>query len=236
MKTLLARWSWIRVVEGILLIILGLLVAILGGIDPHGLTKALSIVIAIFLFLDGGITLFGYVINPQKNFSLECVISALFIAFGVILCTEGGQTSLGNIISTFAIAVLFSVSFAFLVKGIFTILYKGPTGWIVLNFLIFAITLALGILSIIYKEKHVNQIIYITLGSGILVVGVFDIILAVKAIKEGKAPASINAPSVKVVEVDATRKDDESFNGYIGKTKEIKKLPNKKGAVKKLKS
>ena len=105
MKTLLARWSWIRLVEGILLIIVGLLIAILGGIDPSGMTKALSIVIAVFLFLDGGITLFGYVVNPTKNFSLECIISAVLIAFGVVLCTDVGQISLSGIISTFAIAL-----------------------------------------------------------------------------------------------------------------------------------
>ena len=227
MKTLLSRWSWVRLIEGILLIILGLLIAILGGIDPSGLTKALSIVIAVFLFIDGGITLFGYVINPTKNFSLECIISAALISFGVILCTEIGQASLAGIISTFAISILMASALAFLVKGIFTAYYRGPTGWIVLNFVIFALALTLGILAIIYRDTHVNQIIYIILGSGVLVVGIFDIILAVKAIKEGKSPIE-NTPTARIVEVDVTSKKDENVSGYISKKKTVKALPHKK--------
>lgn len=226
MKTLLSRWSWIRLIEGILLIIVGLLIGILGGIDPSGMTKALSIVIAIFLFLDGGITLFGYVINPTKNFSLECIVGALLISFGVVLCTDVGQLSLSSIISTFAIAVLLSSAGAFLIKGIFSVYYHGHKGWITLNFVIFALALALGILAIIYKESHVNQIIYITIGTGVVVVGVFDIILAVQAIKEGKSPTV--QPKRKVIEVDVVNKEDETVNGYIGKPREVKRLANKK--------
>lgn len=226
MKTLLSRWSWVRLVEGILLIIVGLLIGILGGIDPSGMTKALSIVIAVFLFLDGGITLFGYVINPSKNFSLECIISAVLIAFGVVLCTDVGQASLSGIISTFAIAVLLASALAFLVKGIFSVYYRGPIGWTVLNFVIFAIATTLGVLAIIYRTS-VNQIIYIIIGTGVVVVGVFDIILAAQAIKEGKSPVKTKAPT-KIIEAEVVNKKDESVNGYIGKTKEVKKLTHKK--------
>ena len=190
------------------------------------MTKALSIVIAIFLFLDGGITLFGYVINPTKNFSLECIVGALLISFGVVLCTDVGQLSLSSIISTFAIAILLSSAGAFLIKGIFSVYYHGHKGWITLNFVIFALALALGILAIIYKESHVNQIIYITIGTGVVVVGVFDIILAVQAIKEGKSPTV--QPKRKVIEVDIVNKEDETVNGYIGKPREVKRLTNKK--------
>ena len=227
MKTLLSRWSWIRLIEGILLIILGLLIGILGGIDPSGMTKALSIVIAVFLFIDGGITLFGYVINPSKNFSLECIVSALLISFGVVLCTDVGQISLSSIISTFAISVLLSSALAFLVKAIFGIYYHSDKKWVTLNFIIFALATILGILAIVYRDNYVNQIIYITIGTGVVVVGVFDIILAVQAIKEGKSVSGYEVKR-KVINVDITNKNDESVNGYIGKTKEVKKLTNKK--------
>ncbi len=226
MKTLLARWSWVKIVEGILLILLGLLVGILGGIDRENMTQALSIVIAIFLFIDGGITLFALIVDPKKNFSLSIVFGALFIAIGVVLCTDVGQQSVQNILAMFVATMLLTAGAAYLIKSIVHIYYKRAIGWIILDMLIALIGIGLGVACIIYREAEAINVIYIILGTAITVLGIFDIILAVEEIKKRKEEGPAKPEIIEAEGVDISSQNTiVEVKTKTRKRKKVKELP-----------
>ena len=226
MKTLLARWSWVKIVEGILLILLGLLVGILGGIDRENMTQALSIVIAIFLFIDGGITLFALIVDPKKNFSLSIVFGALFIAIGVVLCTDVGQQSVQNILAIFVATMLLTAGAAYLIKSIVHIYYKRAIGWIILDMLIALIGIGLGVACIIYREAEDINVIYIILGNAITVLGIFDIILAVEEIKKRKEEGPAKPEIIEAEGVDISSQNTiVEVKTKTRRRKKVKELP-----------
>ncbi len=206
MKTLLARWAWVKIVEGILLIILGLLVGIIGGIYSETLSQALSIVIAVFLFIDGGITLFALIVDPKKNFSLSIVFGALFIAIGVVLCSDAGQEAVKNILAIFVACMLLTVGGTYAFKAIVNIVYKGPVGWIIIHILIALAGLGLGITSLIYRDESLS-VIYIVLGTALTVLGIFDIILAVDQMKKEKEKGPAKPEVVESEPFDASNNE-----------------------------
>ena len=185
MKTLLSRWAWVRIVEGVLLMIVGLLTGILGGIKPNELSTALGIVIAVFLFIDGGLTLFANIVDTKKIFSLDAILGAVFIALGVILCMPEGINSIKAILAIFVAVLLLAAGANYLIKAIYSIKSKQIAGgWITLFFIVSLVSLTLGVLCLIYREQQTLNVIYIVLGTTITIAGLFDIIVAVRAIKE----------------------------------------------------
>lgn len=222
MKTLLSRWSWVKIVEGILLILLGLLVGILGGIDRDNMTQALSIVIAVFLFIDGGITLFAIIVDPKKNFSLSIIFGALFIAIGAVLCTDVGQQSVQNILAIFVAVILLTCGGSYLIKSIVHIYFKAALGWIILDMVIAVAGIGLGVACLIYRDAEAINIIYIILGTSITVLGIFDIILAVEELKKKKEESPAQP------EVVVTQHVDVSQNNIVeAKTKRTRKTTRK---------
>ncbi len=231
MKTLLARLTWVKIVEGTLLIILGLLVGIIGGIKPLDLSSALFICIAIFLFIDGIVTLISFVLDPKANFSLSAIIGALFIAIGIVLCVPSAQLAINQIITVFVGGMLITTGAAYLAKSISQCIFKAPIGWILINFLVTIICIALGVVSLVFYAKDTSSevtlmVIYIILGTSITVLGIFDLFFAIQTHK-----AKLKSESIKP---DQTQNDEVKDSDKIiidGEVKTSKRKRSKKVKV-----
>lgn len=227
MKTLLARLTWVKIVEGSLLIVLGLLVGIIGGIKPLELSSALFICIAIFLFIDGIVTLIGFILDPKTNFSLSAIIGALFIAIGIVLCVPNAQDAINQIITVFVGGMLLATGAAYLTKSIMQCVYKAPIGWILINFLITAGCIALGVVSLVFysqdpeSSKTTMMVIYIILGTSITVLGIFDLIFAIQTHKLKQQESAVKG------EQSETKIVDDEMIIVDGKVKAKKKRERK---------
>lgn len=196
MKNIFRRYAWLKLVEGILLAIVGILVAIFGGIDPINFGKAVSIVVAVFLFIDGTLFFGAAIADGKSKFSVNIITGAILIAFGVVLCLN--QLSINDFLPYFIASVLLAIGGGEIIKGIVQIAHRERARWVLLNFVIAAASIALGALCIIFINEAVRNIIYIIIGISIVVVASAEIVLAVLAIKEnirkeeGKTTVIIN--------------------------------------------
>jgi len=214
MKNIFKRYAWLKLVEGILLALVGILIAIFGGIDPISFGRAVSIVVAVFLFVDGTLFFGAAIADGKSKFSVNIITGAILIAIGVVLCLN--QININDFLPYFVASVLLAIGGGELIKGIVQIIHRERARWFLLNFLIAAASIALGALCIIFINEAVRNIIYIIIGISIVVVASAEIVLAILAIKENRRKES---GKTAVIIDDAEIIDD--------KKKEPKKITNK---------
>ena len=68
-----------------------------------------------------------------------------------------------------------------IVKAVLAIIYKHKAGWIVLYFLMAAISITFGILALVYQGQF-TQIIYCATGVFLFALGIFVLIFTIKAL------------------------------------------------------
>ena len=80
-------------------------------------------------------------------------------------------------VAVFALAI----GTVLIVKAILGIIYKYKAGWIVLYFVMAALAIAFGILSLCYRGEF-TQVIYVATGAFVLALGIFLLIFGIKAL------------------------------------------------------
>lgn len=233
MKSLLERLTWVKIVEGILLILLGVLIAVLGGLYSGNDTigTALAICVAVFLFIDGLLTLFGFLLDPKSNFSFTTILGCLFITIGVVICINTSGQGVAELISMFVAVLLLTSGIVYLIKGCIQISIKAPVGWVLINFIIALLGIVLGTISIIYHEEALS-IVFIIIGIAVAVLGVIDLIFAVikyrnklkeAAVKPEVAAESVNGETI-IIDGDVKEKKKKRKRIKHIKEKDVKLL------------
>lgn len=224
MKNAFKRYTWIKLVEGILLALIGVLIAILGGMDPIKYKEGLSISIAVFLFIDGLLMFITAIADKKAKFSVNVITGSLFISIGVILILS--KINLNDFLPYFVASVLLAIGAGEIGKGVVQVAQKEKVLWPIVNFLIAIISIILGVLCLVFKDGEALNIIYIILGIAVVVIATAEIVLAVHTSIENrreKAEGVSRQENTVVVEAEVVSKKNE--------VKQITKKKNKKEKI-----
>lgn len=217
MKALLERLTWVKIVEGSLLIILGILIAVLGGLYQEELSNVLAICIAVFLFVDGLITLASFWLDPKANFNFTAVLGCLFITIGVVLCVISREDLISTLLTLIVAIMLLTVGGVYLVKAIIQIVIKAPLGWILVNFLIAVSGITLGIISLYYFQESL-KITFILIGIAVTVLGVLDLTFAIIKYRNKKKEGPIK-PDIAMETDGENQSPNKIVEGKVKKRK-----------------
>ena len=186
MNTLFAKHKWLQIIYGALFLVAGVFVIIVSLTGTGDLSTWLSIICAIALFIFGGCSIMAGVFLLEKNlFSPLFIYGALSIAIGVVLCAK--TDFIINVIVVF-IGVLF-LTFGAVECGeaAAMIFFKRNKFFIALFFIFAAILITAGVLVLVFQENATLQkIVYVGIGGILALIGVFEIILGVKAVFDSK--------------------------------------------------
>lgn len=183
MKDLNMRNKWLQIVIGILLVIAGIVVIVVQATGGN-ISKAVSIMVAILLFLIGALVLLFALLTVRSYFSPSYVYGALLIALGVVFLVSGSAI-IEQGVPVFLGTLLIAVGVVGLVKGILLCVYKAPVLFIVLFFVFAAVAITFGILALVFRSEIVN-IMYYCLGALIAVYGIVQIVYGAMAISKKK--------------------------------------------------
>lgn len=174
MAKLIKRNKCTQITLGIILTVAGLVTTILAIVDKSILNKAFSIIVAIALFIIGGVLLVVGLLKSNRNIvDSGFVGGSVAIALGVTLCVNTGLLP-SILIYVIAITVL-ALGVAILVKSIIFCVRKVPTKYIVLGFIVSVLLIAAGILGLIFQSETQN-FLYVVTGIVLVVGGVLEIV------------------------------------------------------------
>jgi hypothetical protein len=214
------RNAWLKLIEGSLLALLGLLVAIFGGIDPDKYKDVILIILVIFLSGDALLLYIGAALNKKTKFSVDILFASLLVAIAVAFGFSFKE--IYSVIPYFVTYFLIAIGAGETMKGIVQITTKENVKWIILNFVIALIALCLGVLSLLYMEDVAKNVIYIILGVAIVVLASAELTLAIYSIKARKEEVK-NVQNISSIDNENIAKTE-----VIELKEEPKKLTDKK--------
>lgn len=177
MKTLFAKHKWMQLVYGGLLIAAGIVIIVIALNQEQEISKILSIVLAIALFIYAAALLFTGVFSLKKKyFDLAFIYSVVFIAIGVTLLVN--PTMIGQFITIFIATMLCAAGVIEIGEATAMVFFKRPIFFIVAFYLLGAILITLGVLCFSFQD-NVQKIIYVASGGILALAGVVELILGV---------------------------------------------------------
>lgn len=179
MGKLFEKYKWLTLCAGIILLIASVLVITISIVNVESLSKALSIIVAVFLFIFGGIMILSSLIEERSVFfSSPLAYGAVLIAVGVVLCI------LPMLLESFIVyfIAVFAIAFGVIeiVKGIALIVNRVKPIWFILCFIIAAVALGFGITALVIDMADVLKIVYIFVG---VILGAFGLVETIYGIK-----------------------------------------------------
>lgn len=200
MKTLYARHKWMQIVFGGLFLGAGIAIIIISLNFPDNIAKALSVILAITLFLFGASCIFSGVFSlKSKYFDPAFIYGDLAIALGVLLCIH--NTMIQDLLVVFVGTLLTTIGVVFLGEAVAMIFFKRPKPSIVIFFLLGAAFLTFGVLSYVYQNEA-TQVIYIATGALMALVGFIQIIFGIVATIKAKKIANDIAEQSEPIVLD----------------------------------
>lgn len=210
MKTLFAKYKWMQLIYGLLLAVAGVLIIVAAVNDKEQVSKWLSIIVAISLFIYAAALLFTGVFSLKKKyFDITFVYAVLFVSVGV--CLLCNQEMIGSFITIFVATLLTAIGVVEIGEATSMIFFKRPVFFVVLFYLLGAAFITLGVLAYCFQEE-VQQIVYV--GIGILMcltavlelaLGVHGLFLALKMSKQEKA----NVVDAEVADLPSDDSEEE---------------------------
>ena len=191
MKTLFAKHKWMQIVYGALLAGAGIAVIAIALNNPENITKWLSIIVAICLFLYSAALMFSAVFSLKKKiFDIAFLYVVAFIAIGVVLLTN--PEMIGSFITIFVATMLCAAGVIEIGEATAMIFFKRPKFFIVLFYVLGAAFITLGVLSFSFQVE-VQQVIYVASGGLFVIAGVIELFLGFVSILRKKDEAIIDA-------------------------------------------
>lgn len=180
----LSKYKWGELVEGIVTLIIGVLVIVFAIVNQGIIGEVVSYVLAAALFLFGLITIIiGLTSHTKELFTSSLITASLAIAIGVVLCVNPGL--LASFFTLFLGVFLITYGAVSLIKGIFLVVYKAKWVWYVISFVIAALCITVGILSLIPETAgSLMMVIYIVVGVVVSVYGIIGIISGIKKLSK----------------------------------------------------
>ena len=222
MRKLTAKYSWLQLVFGLVLVALGVLTIILAvKIDRADFDKTICIVWSVTLFLIAALIITFEIVGftEQADFA-GLLISGLFVGVGIFILAK--QDIIRDVIATLLPYILISIGGVLLLKTIILAIKRINFKVWLLQFILGVIFLATGIVFAVVEEAL--NVIYVVIGVLFIVLGALELVgyitlLANKrAEKKGGVPAKANSkkkeepviqPEQEVVEVEAEPKQIE---------------------------
>lgn len=182
MDKLFKKYEWLSIIVGIVMVVAAALIIILAIVDVSILNTAISYIIAVFLFMIGGILITTTLIEDRLVFFTGSLFyGAIIVAVGVVLCVL--PDLIGNaIIKLVAIAAI-SFGVIEIIKGILLITSHYKLVAIIAAFVIAAILITLGIVGLVMNSNDILRVVYIVIGGAIAVSGIFEIVKSVNRLK-----------------------------------------------------
>ena len=186
MNTLFAKHKWLQIIYGALFLVAGAFIIIISLRSPDNLSTWLSIVCAIALFIFGGCSIMaGIFLLEKKLFSALFIYGALSIAIGVTLCVH--TDFIINVIVVFIGVMFLTFGAVECGEAAAMIFFKRNKFFIALFFVFAAILITAGVLVLVFQNNATLQtIVYTGIGGILALIGVFEVILGVKSIIDGK--------------------------------------------------
>lgn len=177
--------DWINIVYGVLFAIAGILIIVFAYVDLLIVDQALSIIIAVSLFVVGLIYLIASFVSQTKEFITSgLILGSMAIALGIVLLILPGLV--GDFLVYFLAAFLVAGGAVALAKAITGIVFKFSALWIVGAFVIAAVGITLGSVILAISGSVTKTIIYTIMGAGIFAAGVAELIVGIKLLKAKK--------------------------------------------------
>ncbi len=179
MKSLLAKYKWLYLVLGAVLLAVGIVTMVIAINNPGNLTRLLCIIWAVFCFIVGAFGLATELaINPKSPYFSVIIAAGLIIGFGVFLCLEEATSVLNILVLVGVPWIVVGVGSALVVKGIVLAVKKVTNYALFVSFIVGTILVTVGIISWILRDDMLT-IIYIVVGSLITVAGILTVIKGV---------------------------------------------------------
>ena len=223
MKTLFAKHKWMQLIYGLLLATAGILVIVFAINDKDNVSKWLSIVVAIALFIYAAALMFSGVFSLKKKyFDIAFIYTVLFISVGVVLVSN--PEVLGSFIVIFVATMLTAIGVVEIGEATAMIFFKRPVFFIVLFYILGAAFITLGVLSFSFQE-NVEQIVYVGVGILLCLTALLEIVLGTIGLFAAKKVEDALDDEVVDAEVkDVEPKEEE-------KKEEIEQIEEKKDDV-----
>ncbi len=181
MNSFLLKHKWLKYLAGSFIVALGVLIIVLGCINPGTVPAIVNIVIASSFLIVGLVLLLIAIFNEtHKVFTLTFIIGVAALTVGIAMLVS--RFHLGFVIGADFVVYIISLltlvlGGAALFKAISLIVYKEKGILITLMFLVAVAGITLGILGLCFAPKLVTAA-YIILGVALLVIGILAIVFA----------------------------------------------------------
>lgn len=182
MSKLIKKDKWTLIGIGSVLAIAGIITIVLAIADKSKLNSIFSIIVAISLFVLGGLLIIASLLKTSYSLLESNFLSgSVAIALGVILCIETGLLP-SILIYVIAISIL-SFGVAVLIRGIILTTKKAPTKYYVFAYIFSAVLITAGILGLIFRSET-QSFVYILAGIALLVFGVVELVEGIKKLTD----------------------------------------------------
>ena len=182
MNALFLKHKWLQIIYGTLLLIAGILIIVMSINQPESITIWISVIFAIGLFIFGACSIMAGVFTLEKKFFNSLfIVGSLSIAFGVVLCTlaAGKDTDLmGNLIKVFFSVMLLAMGAVECGEAAAMIYFKRSKFAIAIFFVLGALFIAAGVLTLIFWD-NIIKVVYAILVGLIALLGLFEMVVGV---------------------------------------------------------
>ena len=187
MNSVFQKYKWLKYLVGGFIVMLGVLIIILACLNIGSVGNVINIVISVGAILIGIILLFTVLFSEtHKLFTVTMVLSALLITTGILALISrfGLRFEIKMDLLVYLIGI-YTIAFGALciAKAVSLIVYKEKGTWIALLFVVAALAITVGILTLCFVGQLV-QASYIVLGVSLVVVGILYIVFAVLSEKK----------------------------------------------------
>ena len=203
----LKKHTWLNIVYGVLLIVVGALTLTFAIVNIDVVDQVISISLAISLFIAGILNIASSLIaHTDEYFTTSLLVGSIAIAFGVVLLVN--RTLIGSFIVFLLGTLLLALGAVYLIKAIIFIIAKQKVPGIVALFVIAAIAIALGIMVLCFKDES-KLVIYSFVGASIVLMGVVELVLVVREIIAEKKKAKEEAEPQEFQDVEIINKEEK---------------------------
>lgn len=185
MKSIFTRWKWLQIIEGALLLVFGLVLAICCWMPNFN--SFIGIVIGIFILLDAALFMLMPLFARRLEFDTSILVGGALMGVAILLFIL--PQLVVSFLPLLVGSVLCASSLYFLAKGIKDVQAKLRPSIIAFNFSIFALALALGITFIvlgIIDNSQIANILLTIVGAAIALAGLMLIITSSIALAREK--------------------------------------------------
>lgn len=185
MKSIFTRWKWLQIIEGALLLVFGLVLAICCWMPNFN--SFIGIVIGIFILLDAALFMLMPLFARRLEFDTSILVGGALMGVAILLFIV--PELVVSFLPLLVGSVLCALSLFFLARGIKDVKEKLRPSLIAFDFSIFALALAVGITFIvlgIIDNSQIANILLTIVGAAIALAGLMLIITSSIALAREK--------------------------------------------------